>query len=71
MTTPHAYKPLELSSPIVSSLLKTTILLAICVLASISRQFSVITFETIIHEFDPWFNFRATKILVDEGVFVR
>lgn len=29
-----------------------------------SRLFSVIRFESIIHEFDPWFNFRATKYLV-------
>jgi len=32
-----------------------------------SRLFSVIRFESIIHEFDPWFNFRATKYLVANG----
>ena len=29
----------------------------ICFLAFIIRIFSVIRFEVIIHEFDPWFNF--------------
>lgn len=31
------------------------------------RLFSVIRFESIIHEFDPWFNYRATRYLVDHG----
>jgi dolichyl-diphosphooligosaccharide--protein glycosyltransferase len=43
------------------------ILLSICTIAILSRVFSVIRYESIIHEFDPWFNFRATKILVDKG----
>lgn len=30
-------------------------------------MFSVIRFESIIHEFDPWFNYRATKYLVSNG----
>ncbi len=30
-------------------------------------MFSVIRYESIIHEFDPWFNYRATKFLVDNG----
>ncbi|KAF2729094.1 oligosaccharyl transferase stt3 subunit [Polyplosphaeria fusca] len=34
-----------------------------------SRLFSVIRFESIIHEFDPWFNFRATKYLVQNGFY--
>ena len=31
------------------------------------RIFSVIKYESIIHEFDPWFNFRATKYLDLKG----
>ena len=31
------------------------------------RLFSVLRFESVIHEFDPWFNFRSTKYLVSEG----
>ncbi|CDK26770.1 unnamed protein product [Kuraishia capsulata CBS 1993] len=34
-----------------------------------SRLFSVIRFESIIHEFDPWFNFRATKYLVNNSYY--
>ena len=41
----------------------------ICFLAFIIRIFSVIRFEVIIHEFDPWFNFRVTKYLTTEGPY--
>ena len=41
----------------------------ICFLAFIIRIFSVIRFEVIIHEFDPWFNFRVTKYLTSEGAY--
>lgn len=34
-----------------------------------SRLFSVIRFESIIHEFDPWFNYRATKQMVDNSFY--
>ena len=27
------------------------------------RMFSVVRFESVIHEFDPYFNFRTTKFL--------
>lgn len=39
------------------------------VLAFCIRLFSVIKYESIIHEFDPWFNFRATKYLAEKGVY--
>ncbi|KAI1260089.1 glycosyltransferase family 66 protein [Xylariaceae sp. FL1019] len=47
--------------------LKFVILALIAAAAVASRLFSVIRFESIIHEFDPWFNFRATKYLVANG----
>ncbi|KAH8820377.1 glycosyltransferase family 66 protein [Xylogone sp. PMI_703] len=50
-------------------LLRLTILCAIAAAAIASRLFSVIRFESIIHEFDPWFNFRATKYLVEHGFY--
>lgn len=50
-------------------LLKVVILITIAGAAISSRLFSVIRFESIIHEFDPWFNFRATKYLVDNGFY--
>ncbi|KAA3674375.1 dolichyl-diphosphooligosaccharide---protein glycosyltransferase [Paragonimus westermani] len=31
------------------------------------RLFSVIRFESVIHEFDPWFNYRATKQMVESN----
>ncbi|TFY70240.1 hypothetical protein EVG20_g2754 [Dentipellis fragilis] len=34
-----------------------------------SRLFAVINFESIIHEFDPWFNYRATKVLASKGFY--
>ncbi|KAF2151361.1 glycosyltransferase family 66 protein [Myriangium duriaei CBS 260.36] len=50
-------------------LLRLVILLLIAAAAVSSRLFSVIRFESIIHEFDPWFNFRATKYLVANGFY--
>ncbi|KAM5457579.1 oligosaccharyl transferase stt3 subunit [Microsporum audouinii] len=50
-------------------LLRVIILLFIAATAIASRLFSVIRFESIIHEFDPWFNFRATKYLVENGFY--
>lgn len=50
-------------------LLKVIIFITIAGAAISSRLFSVIRFESIIHEFDPWFNFRATKYLVSNGFY--
>ncbi|GAB7357058.1 hypothetical protein MBLNU459_g7877t1 [Dothideomycetes sp. NU459] len=50
-------------------LLRLIILVTIAAAAIASRLFSVIRFESIIHEFDPWFNFRATKYLVQNGFY--
>ena len=44
--------------------IRITILLFICSISTLVRVFSVIRYESIIHEFDPWFNYRATKFLV-------
>lgn len=43
------------------------ILILVIFVAFSIRLFSVIRFESVIHEFDPWFNFRATKYLVEHG----
>eukprot|EP00474_Spongospora_subterranea_P008975 CRZ09433.1 hypothetical protein [Spongospora subterranea] len=45
------------------------ILACIYVLAFCVRLFSVLRHESVIHEFDPWFNFRTTKYLVSEGFY--
>jgi len=38
-----------------------------CYLAFTIRLYAVNKFGRVIHEFDPWFNFRATEYLVDHG----
>lgn len=48
---------------------KIVILALIALLAFAVRIFSVIRFESVIHEFDPWFNFRTTKYLTQEGMY--
>ncbi|KAM6492683.1 oligosaccharyl transferase STT3 subunit [Amanita muscaria] len=52
-----------------ASLLRIVALILISGAAIASRLFAVINFESIIHEFDPWFNFRATKVLASEGFY--
>lgn len=44
-------------------------LLLISLLAFIIRIFSFIKYESIIHEFDPWFNYRVTQFLTKEGAY--
>jgi dolichyl-diphosphooligosaccharide--protein glycosyltransferase len=52
-----------------SPVLKVIILGLIFFLAFASRIFSVIRYESIIHEFDPWFNYRTTQVLAKEGFY--
>jgi dolichyl-diphosphooligosaccharide--protein glycosyltransferase len=33
------------------------------------RLFSVLRYESMIHEFDPYFNYRTTKYLTEEGFY--
>ncbi|KAI9305616.1 Oligosaccharyl transferase STT3 subunit-domain-containing protein [Cunninghamella echinulata] len=58
---------LEVSSQ--KTLLKATILGLIAAAAFSSRLFSIVRYESVIHEFDPWFNYRATKMLVKDGIY--
>ncbi|KAJ1677213.1 oligosaccharyl transferase stt3 subunit, partial [Spiromyces aspiralis] len=50
-------------------LLRAAIMILISVVAFGSRLFSVIRFESVIHEFDPWFNYRVTRNLVRDGFY--
>ncbi|KAF8957127.1 oligosaccharyl transferase STT3 subunit [Flammula alnicola] len=52
-----------------ASLLRIVALSLISGAAIASRLFAVINFESIIHEFDPWFNYRATKVLAAKGFY--
>ncbi|XVE70479.1 hypothetical protein DITRI_Ditri10aG0075600 [Diplodiscus trichospermus] len=45
------------------------ILLLIGVLAFSIRLFSVIKYESVIHEFDPYFNYRVTQFLAKNGIY--
>ncbi|KAJ2455613.1 oligosaccharyl transferase stt3 subunit [Coemansia sp. RSA 2336] len=60
-------KFLGLSAADQTSLLRLAILGLISAVAIGSRLYSVIRFESVIHEFDPWFNYRTTKYLVTHG----
>ncbi|KAG1823127.1 glycosyltransferase family 66 protein [Suillus variegatus] len=70
---PAAYPlPSDLSPVTVAntaSLLRIIALALISGAAIASRLFAVINFESIIHEFDPWFNYRATKVLASQGFY--
>jgi dolichyl-diphosphooligosaccharide--protein glycosyltransferase len=50
-------------------LLRIIILTLIYILAFATRLYSVLRYESVIHEFDPYFNFRSTKYLVNEGFY--
>ncbi|XP_042482655.1 dolichyl-diphosphooligosaccharide--protein glycosyltransferase subunit STT3A [Macadamia integrifolia] len=45
------------------------ILLLIGILAFSIRLFSVIKYESVIHEFDPYFNYRVTQYLTKMGIY--
>mgnify|MGYP000003354806 FL=1 len=62
-------KVLGIDVELIRVLLKVIIFISIAGAAISSRLFSVIRFESIIHEFDPWFNFRATKYLVTHSFY--
>ncbi|ORZ16166.1 Oligosaccharyl transferase STT3 subunit-domain-containing protein [Lobosporangium transversale] len=53
----------------IAKVLKPTILILIAIVAISSRLFSIIRFESVIHEFDPWFNYRTTQHLVKNGFY--
>uniref|UniRef100_A0A8C6XB24 Dolichyl-diphosphooligosaccharide--protein glycosyltransferase subunit STT3A n=1 Tax=Naja naja TaxID=35670 RepID=A0A8C6XB24_NAJNA len=39
------------------------------ILSFSTRLFSVLRFESVIHEFDPYFNYRTTRFLAEEGFY--
>jgi len=54
-----------------SPALRFFILALIIITAFLIRVFSVIRYESIIHEFDPWFNYRTSQYLInnDKGLY--
>ncbi|CAF0868192.1 unnamed protein product [Adineta steineri] len=57
------------SSAGLKSLITVIILICVCISGFISRLFSIIRFESVIHEFDPWFNYRSTVYMTDNGFY--
>ncbi|VDK70668.1 unnamed protein product [Onchocerca ochengi] len=53
----------------ITSLLTFVILVLAWIVGFASRLFAVIRFESIIHEFDPWFNYRSTYYMVEHGFY--
>ncbi|KAJ7973807.1 Dolichyl-diphosphooligosaccharide--protein glycosyltransferase subunit STT3A [Quillaja saponaria] len=51
------------------NVLSLFILILIGVLAFSIRLFSVIKYESVIHEFDPYFNYRVTQYLTKNGIY--
>ncbi|XP_070556309.1 dolichyl-diphosphooligosaccharide--protein glycosyltransferase subunit STT3A isoform X4 [Ptychodera flava] len=49
--------------------LKLLILGCAMILSFATRLFSVLRFESVIHEFDPYFNYRTTRFLAEEGFY--
>ncbi|RNA39771.1 dolichyl-diphosphooligosaccharide-- glycosyltransferase subunit STT3A [Brachionus plicatilis] len=59
----------NLSTEKKETFLKLVILSGAAILAFAVRLFSVLRYESVIHEFDPYFNYRTTKFLADEGFY--
>jgi dolichyl-diphosphooligosaccharide--protein glycosyltransferase len=51
------------------SLIVFVVLALAWVVGFAARLFAVIRFESIIHEFDPWFNYRSTAYMVKHGFY--
>lgn len=51
------------------TLVKMAVLALCCILAFSLRLFAVLRFENVIHEFDPYFNYRTTRYLAEEGFY--
>nr|CAD7199442.1 unnamed protein product [Timema douglasi] len=60
---------LRMSTEKQETLLKLSILSLAAILSFATRLFSVLRFESVIHEFDPYFNYRTTKFLTEEGFY--
>jgi len=75
MAAPGTAGPaLQMKAPLLNpagakSLIVFTVLALAWLAGFSSRLFAVIRFESIIHEFDPWFNYRSTAYMVKHGFY--
>ncbi|KAL3889858.1 hypothetical protein ACJMK2_002184 [Sinanodonta woodiana] len=60
---------LKMSPDKQDTLLKMMVLTIAALLSFSTRLFSVLRFESVIHEFDPYFNYRTTRFLTEEGFY--
>lgn len=60
---------LKMSHEKQDTLLKMSVLTMAAILSFSTRLFSVLRFESVIHEFDPYFNYRTTRFLSEEGFY--
>ena len=58
---------LRIDGKTTADVLQMLILGLICTMAFMIRLFAVVRYESVIHEFDPYFNYRTTDYLVREG----
>mmetsp|Transcript_75547 Transcript_75547/g.157590 ORF Transcript_75547/g.157590 Transcript_75547/m.157590 type:complete len:856 (+) Transcript_75547:106-2673(+) len=61
------WNPFRMAVYFVMGLVKMVLLGVFCLKAYRIRMHAINTFGHVIHEFDPWFNYRATVYLADHG----
>ncbi|KAI3776427.1 hypothetical protein L1987_46209 [Smallanthus sonchifolius] len=69
ISTAFSLKTLKLKTKQQELLIRVTILCLVYILAFITRLFSVLRYESMIHEFDPYFNYRTTLYLTEKGFY--
>ncbi|XP_072993670.1 dolichyl-diphosphooligosaccharide--protein glycosyltransferase subunit STT3B [Typha latifolia] len=66
---PFSLKAFKLKTKQQELLIRVAALALIYVLAFAVRLFSVLRYESMIHEFDPYFNYRTTLFLTNNGFY--
>ncbi|XP_057545335.1 dolichyl-diphosphooligosaccharide--protein glycosyltransferase subunit STT3B [Amaranthus tricolor] len=64
-----SFSSLKLKTKQQEFLIRVTILSLVYILAFSTRLFSVLRYESMIHEFDPYFNYRTTLFLTEKGFY--
>ncbi|CAH8492482.1 unnamed protein product [Schistosoma haematobium] len=62
-------KLLHLNNEKQAILLQLSVVCVAAILAFAVRLYSVIRFESVIHEFDPYFNYRTTRFMTENGFY--
>ncbi|CAH8468167.1 unnamed protein product [Schistosoma turkestanicum] len=62
-------KVLRISTEKQAILLQLSVVCIAAILAFAIRLYSVIRFESVIHEFDPYFNYRTTRFMTENGFY--